>query len=334
MRAWRMIGWAACLVGGLAMAGCGATESEPADQDQLEADALTGADGKDDSLYSTSTYFSVRRDFRKCMSPLCGGYFVKRLNRTTTRCHDGVYAAECYAAELELSALGLSASDAASFEAEVASGRGLLRGRVVAHTYGSGGGSWVLGQFKASEGWRAASANAPTGIFRRMTDNGIRCIKAPCFNLHGPRLNSTLTMDFSALDLRAAGATPEQLQKANEALLTRDGVIVAGLARTTRDGGRTMVGSQFYLRVKKSAPAPLSCAKDTDCTWTAFDRPVTSPGECYCTVCPTAVLNVTTATANQASWDAQCAAVRLMCPAYPCRLVPDPVCRNGLCVAQ
>src|SRR5262245_38578394 len=39
-------------------------------------------------------YFTVtRRDMRRCMFPICGGYYVKRVNQETTRCVDGKLAA-------------------------------------------------------------------------------------------------------------------------------------------------------------------------------------------------------------------------------------------------
>ena len=35
--------------------------------------------------FSPSGYFVARQDMRECVSPLCGGYFVKRVNSQLTR---------------------------------------------------------------------------------------------------------------------------------------------------------------------------------------------------------------------------------------------------------
>ncbi|HMJ26230.1 MAG TPA: DUF6748 domain-containing protein, partial [Pyrinomonadaceae bacterium] len=51
------------------------------DQDSLEANPA-----EPDSLSSTSTFYTVREDMRRCASPMCGGYFVKRVNLPLTRC--------------------------------------------------------------------------------------------------------------------------------------------------------------------------------------------------------------------------------------------------------
>ncbi|MFM7276035.1 MAG: DUF6748 domain-containing protein, partial [Gammaproteobacteria bacterium] len=45
-------------------------------------------------------YFEVRKDLRRCVSPLCGGFWLRRLNAQMTRCADGAMQRECYVAEL------------------------------------------------------------------------------------------------------------------------------------------------------------------------------------------------------------------------------------------
>jgi hypothetical protein len=46
----------------------------------------------------TSDFFTIREDLRKCASPMCGGYFVKRVNQPTTLCANGRNMSECYVA--------------------------------------------------------------------------------------------------------------------------------------------------------------------------------------------------------------------------------------------
>src|SRR5688500_9671032 len=80
------------------------------DGDSVEADEGE-AETTDVALTSgVSTYFTLKRDFRRCMFPMCGGYYVSRVNRATTRCADGNYAAACYVAELNLSGLDVDAA--------------------------------------------------------------------------------------------------------------------------------------------------------------------------------------------------------------------------------
>ena len=54
-----------------------------------------------DSLASTSSFYTIRRDLRRCASPMCGGYFVKLVNQSRTRCHNGRFMNECYVASIE-----------------------------------------------------------------------------------------------------------------------------------------------------------------------------------------------------------------------------------------
>ena len=55
----------------------------PRGSSQAAAGSAPGAVGDAD------TYFAVTADGRKCAWPLCGGWFLKRLNQSTTVCHDG-----------------------------------------------------------------------------------------------------------------------------------------------------------------------------------------------------------------------------------------------------
>ena len=60
-------------------AGCGAYEPEPG---QIDHSLLTGPK-------PTETYFRVRPDYRRCMFPFCGGYWVSQVNTKRTVCPDG-----------------------------------------------------------------------------------------------------------------------------------------------------------------------------------------------------------------------------------------------------
>src|ERR1041384_5387177 len=93
-----------------------------------------------DSLSSTSSFYSFRRDLRRCASPRCGGYFVKLVNQSRTRCADGRYQKECYVASVDWNG-----------QSEPDSDRGLLRGTIPR--------KGQFGEFRVTEAWQAASAN-------------------------------------------------------------------------------------------------------------------------------------------------------------------------------
>src|SRR6266576_1772735 len=99
----------------------------------------------------TSTFYSVRRDLRRCVSPMCGGYFVKRVNTPSTRCANGRFMRECYVAEINGNGQPQTDSDNL-----------LVRGRIVAKRYGRFGN---LGELRVSESWKPLGSSRPAGIY-------------------------------------------------------------------------------------------------------------------------------------------------------------------------
>jgi Domain of unknown function (DUF6748) len=205
-----------------------------------------------DSLTSTSTYYTLRPDFRRCAFPLCGGYFVKRVNQSLTRCANGRYMAECYVAEIDWNNLP-----------QVDARTALVRGSVVVKTFRRFGN---LGALRVTESWRAASGNGPTGIFYRVKDRGVRCITFPCPTHHEAKLNSTASRNIAGVDLSGAGANDQLLSEATTGMAQTDGILVAGshLPVTGPAGtSSTLKATQFYLRAGKQV---------------ATKPPVTKPG--------------------------------------------------------
>src|SRR3954471_7434208 len=79
---------------------CGA--SGTTDELAGETSADDAVDGKADAAVDGAyTYYEVYKDLRKCASPICGGYFVARLNRSYTTCVDHVDRAACYVPALD-----------------------------------------------------------------------------------------------------------------------------------------------------------------------------------------------------------------------------------------
>ena len=185
-----------------------------------------------DTLASTSSFYSFRRDLRRCASPRCGGFFVKLVNQSRTRCADGRFQSECYVATVEWGG-----------EPQPDSDRALLRGTMRPRG--------LFGTLRVSEVWQAASANQPSGSFYRVRDRGLRCIAAPCATHHQATLNSTASRNIAGVDLAGAGAPDNSLSEAMAAMTNRDGILVSGVhTPVTGPAGRSVMlkATQFYLR--------------------------------------------------------------------------------------
>ena len=195
-------------------------------------------------------YYLVRQDMRRCMSPLCGGYFVKRVNQSWTRCGDRRWRRECYVAEVDWNG-----------QPEVEAGKALLRGDIIARLFPRFGN---LGALRVSESWQSPSGNAATGTFYRARDRGVRCITHPCLTHSATKLGFTFTKNIAGVDLAASGATGEMISEAAAAMTHPGGVIVAGyFATVTGPAGRaqTLKGTKFYLAGAQIDDGPSSGAK-------------------------------------------------------------------------
>ena len=201
-----------------------------------------------------STYFSVRPDLRKCASPLCGGSFVQRVNRLSTRCADGKLRPECYVAWVDLSALQLTPDQQAEAQSGLQQGTVLLKGSV---RQKPSEGFGMLGEFVASEVWAAATGAHPRGSFFRVYNNGIVCIAAPCRSIQQYRLNSRWQRAIAEVDLDAVGADASTLERAGTSLQSPPGILVAGThKRVSGPAGRApaLTVNQFYLALMSGKP--------------------------------------------------------------------------------
>jgi hypothetical protein len=237
-----------------AFVGCAAqTDDGSADADEIEdvdstEDAITGAP-------SNFGYFQVtRRDFRKCISPLCGGWFVKRVNEAKTLCANGTRQADCYVSSIELKGVGLSAREEADFRAALESGKALIKAR----TYKKKFAGQFIGTLKANEAWLGATGSAADGTFYRAADNGIRCIQAPCPSTTAYTLNKPANQSHNVIAVHLENtqipADQATLNRAQNALGTTEGILVAGGVALPKclpgsNCGPFVSASEFYLRV-------------------------------------------------------------------------------------
>jgi len=189
------------------------------------------------SQSKSESFFTVRRDMRRCASPLCGGYFVRLVNQSLTRCSTGKYQSECYVTTIDWNSLP-----------QVEPEKALLRATLVI----KGDSHGKYGVLKVSESWRAVGTNTASGEFFRVRDRGLRCIAAPCLSHHEIKLNTTIGREIAGVDLSSAGADDQSTSEALAAMTGPDGVLVAGShSPVTGPAGRaeTLKASQFYVRV-------------------------------------------------------------------------------------
>lgn len=236
------------------LAGCAAdTAEDPAVSDDGEEvaeseDALTGAP-------SNFGYFVVtRRDYRRCISPICGGYYVKRVNDAKTTCADGSKQAECYVSAITYGGVDLSAREEGELRAAVESGKALVKAR----TYKKKFNGQYYGTLKANEGWIGATGSKADGTFYRAADNGIRCITAPCPSTSAYELNANDSHNLIDVKLgnTVIKASQESLDAAANALGTKDGILIAGGIALPKcipgsKCGPFATATEFYLRVQR-----------------------------------------------------------------------------------
>ena len=182
-------------------------------------------------------YYTFRPDLRKCLSPLCGGFFVKAVNEALTRCADGKRLAECYVASL---------NNRKNFDLSSAA---LLQGVIKSKIYQGFG---DLGIFAVRAAFSPSTDVAGTGLFVGLENNGIVCITTPCFSADQYLLNRIKIRAISGIDLEKVGALDSLL---NEALsiMAKGGVVIAsGVNQQTEEvtgKGITFVADQFYLPI-------------------------------------------------------------------------------------
>jgi hypothetical protein len=193
-----------------------------------------------DPVSSTSTFYTIRRDLRRCASPMCGGYFIKVVNQPRTRCANGRSMSECYVASIEWNGQPEPDTDGA-----------LVRGTLVPRGNRSG----KFGFLSAREVWLPASSNQVTGTFFRVRDRGIRCIAAPCETHHEAKLNTSVSRNVAGVDLARANASENAVSEALTAMTSPDGLLVSGSHEpVSGPAGRSQMlnATQFYLRAKAS----------------------------------------------------------------------------------
>lgn len=196
----------------------------------------------------SDAFSSLRADQRECPSPMCGGFFVRRVNRAQTRCVDGAARPECYVAEVELERTGLTGVALERASAGLGDGA-LVRGRIVPR---SADGFPGLGDLDASEVWLRTGRTS--GRVYRVRDTGLACVASPCFSFRAGLVNGQTRTSLSSVELSGVGGSAALLRRARTAMRTGS-LLVAGTIRAVPDAGpagtgRELVAAALYLRVR------------------------------------------------------------------------------------
>ena len=199
-----------------------------------------------------SPYYLARGDPRLCPSPVCGGLFVHLVNRSRSVCGDGARRPACYVASADLSALDVATQRRSEIAGLLAQGRALARGRLAR---GLVPGFPQLDTLVVTEIWRSSSsARLPSGTFRRLADNGVRCVAAPCFSTDADALDRSGRVTVSRVRLAGVGATTPERNRALALIATGELIASGGVVVVPRAGpagaGRVFVASQFYVQMR------------------------------------------------------------------------------------
>ncbi len=195
-----------------------------------------------DDDFNPLGYYTFRQDLRRCVSPRCGGLFVKAVNQKLTRCADGVKRTECYVALLA-NPHGLAIGSAS-----------LLQGRIRPKRF-SGFGN--LGVFKLRAAISSATASTGEGTVVGLQDNGIVCITAPCFSYDEFVLNRNKILLLSGIDLEASGAAEQDIDNARRLLADGETLLAAGVNKrmAARAGaGTAFFANQLYFPIEPESP--------------------------------------------------------------------------------
>ena len=222
--------------------------------DCVLAQASVPAESGTDRAAPDFTYYTAVADKRRCASPLCGGFFVSRVNAAQTRCADGKLRKSCYVADVDFSALRVGDDPGADFRAQP--DLFLLRGAQDPVTFPQGS---ELGVLRVSEAFIGSAGAIPSGTFFRVRSTGIVCITFPCPSLSAQVLDSAQPPEsIAALDPAPdLGDFSDELARVTDP----EGLLVAA-DRTTVTGP---AGSGTGLRVNQAylpfaaKPTPQAC---------------------------------------------------------------------------
>lgn len=244
-----------------ALAGCSSAAAAP----EASAGAATDQSAPDGTATTAtagaSEYFAIRADLRKCASPMCGGWFLSRVNNSTTQCHDGRTATSCYTPVLDWASSGLD--DAQQTALREAASHAAISPGVYAIVVGQFARTNTttpdptLGRFVISQAWVSEGDGESSGTFVKVQDNGLRCFAAPCPNLTETTLDTPQVTNIAEVDWTPSGLTDAQIEVCTQDMYGPDGLLIAGDRYTTTVNGTAATGrtvTAAYQRLVPQAP--------------------------------------------------------------------------------
>lgn len=231
----------------------------------------------EDLSASSRSYVTLTHDTRKCMSPVCGGYWIKDVNRKT---------AARYVSGLDFGASGLQ-QEVVDVVLAAPPEELVLRGMLgpVEQVHGTRA-------FLVSEAYLGMPGMAPAAddVFYQAKDRSptISCLAAPCPNEVATKLNSTAKTYFSGYSVaRAAAPFVDQdwlVERVNHHGAVVAAKVVAGQAYPA-GAEQVLDAGQVYLRADAvKGPCPMfklaACPKGQVRTYTRNQDLCLLPGAC------------------------------------------------------
>ena len=209
------------------LAGCGVSNAELNDV----GDDLSAAQGELGS--SVRSYVVLRRDTRRCVSPMCGGYWAHDVNRATVN-EQYINALDFSRSDLLMPEDQDDVTSAADFEV-------VLYGKL-----GPAESRFNTRPFIVSSAWRGMPGvkfTEPADALYRVESFNVQCITAPCPSLRASKLHSAGKLLFHDLDV-ARAAMPLVDQNWLTFRVTDRDALVAG---RFVDGAQVGVGREKVL---------------------------------------------------------------------------------------
>ncbi|HEX8110600.1 MAG TPA: DUF6748 domain-containing protein [Kofleriaceae bacterium] len=243
-----------------ALASCSSAAAAPEASAGTSIDQAAPDGTATSATAAASAYFSIRADLRKCAYPMCGGWFLSRVNSATTQCHDGTIATSCYTPVLDWTNSGLddtqqaALSEAANHAAVSPGVYAIVVGRFARTNTTTP--DPTLGRFVISQAWVAEGDGVSSGTFVKVQDNGLRCFAAPCPNLTETTLNTPQTTDIAEVDWTPSGLTEAQIEDCTQDMYGPDGLVIAGDRYTTTVNGTAAQGRTVTDAYQRLVPQP------------------------------------------------------------------------------
>lgn len=239
----------AWLVAGLVLVGCGVSQSEA-----IDSNDVTGEEGAELSATARS-YVTYKPDLlRKCASPMCGGVFITDLNRANPSSR--------YVSALDFSTSGLDEETIA--KALEGGASTILRGKL-----GPIEPLHNTRTFIVTDAWRGMPGVTPAAgdAFYRAAPVQLACVKASCPTMGATKLNAGGTTLFHKTNTAPAALSFVDVAWLTSRVEGRDAIVAGRFVNGAKVSGsheQVLTASQVYVKLAE-APGPCPLAKMIPC---------------------------------------------------------------------